>query len=450
MLRDSNPAATSIRIRLSDFRGEERANWQSLLHVISTRANLEKVILQDSYRAERRTAPADLVRSILQATQQNTAIQSVHLTWLRLPTYISTFVDNASSITSFRLYDCDMEPAEREQGTSDLAAALQRNTNIECLELWKLDDLYTIPILEGLGSNVSLKTFIFTPISTTNMSDATSHALQRLLESTTSILRFELITSGCSGNTFHPIAQAIAGSECVSELKFLLVGFLDRSTVAQFRSILQNKRNLTSLCLQHCTFNGEAIHGDIVSILLRPDSQLRCFEFQSHDSLEGEFPGIHFKNLLQAIQTSKLERFNIGTIQTQQQLQTLIESISLICIRELEIAIGGQILRENARQTLLLAIKNNFSLRSVKARNFFDDNDKQRLAFYANRNKSLDKWVDNPETVEQQKVWPNALGLAERAGPNALFRGLRLVLGSDYVHLPGARKRKRTQYYSPS
>ena len=63
--------------------------------------------------------------------------------------------------------------------------------------------------------------------------------------------------------------------------------------------------------------------------------------------------------------------------------------------------------------------------------------DKKTLAFYANRNECLDQWVDKPEIVEQRKVWPDALGLAERAGPDALFRGLRSVLGRDYVSLPG-------------
>ena len=43
-----------------------------------------------------------------------------------------------------------MEAAEREQGARSLAVALQRNTNIERLELSNLEDIYAIPILEGL------------------------------------------------------------------------------------------------------------------------------------------------------------------------------------------------------------------------------------------------------------------------------------------------------------
>ena len=452
---EQNPFVTDIVL---DLERVQQTDWGSLLHVISTRANLGKVELQDADDPEDRTEPA-LVRSILRAMQHNTAIRNVGLAWFRLfPTDTSTFVDNASSIRMFSLQECDMNPAERQQGPRGLAVALQRNTNIETLKLSWLEDIYAIPILEGLRSNTAVKTFIFNPSPFRNLSDATSHALHQLLESTTSIQKFEL-QEVISENLASSVAQAITSSECVSELVFKSCQFNDQSSIAKLRSILQNKRNLTSLCLHGCHYRGGQLHEDIISMLLRPDSLLQCFEFQSRGSLENVervFPGIQFKNLLEAIQKSKLERFEIGIIHSQQHLQALTGSIPLMHITELDVAFEGQILRENAnpRQNLLLAIKNNFSLRSVKGEMQDDDlfgtaEDKQRLAFYANRNESLDQWVDHPETVEQ-KVWPDALGLAERAGPSALFRGLRSVLGSDYVHLPGVRKRKCTQHYTPS
>ena len=101
-------------------------------------------------------------------------------------------------------------------------------------------------------------------------------------------------------------------------------------------------------------------------------------------------------------------------------------------MRELKISI--MIVTGQERQKICCRPSKTISaLRSVEA-NLFNRffNDKQRLAFYANRNESLDEWVDHPETVEQ-KVWPDALGLAERAGPGALFRGLRSVLERDYA-----------------
>ena len=81
----------------------------------------------------------------------------------------------------------------------------------------------------------------------------------------------------------------------------------------------------------------------------------------------------------------------------------------------------------------------------------FDDDDETRLTFFADRNECLDRWVDNPEQVDDRKVWPEALGLAEQAGPDSLFRGLRSVLESDHnMSSRNGRKPKRPQFYIPS
>ena len=109
---------------------------------------------------------------------------------------------------------------------------------------------------------------------------------------------------------------------------------------------------------------------------------------------------------------------------------------------------------ENAEHVLLQAVKNNFRLRSFRGerpgRELFNDDDKARLVFYANRNERLDQWVDKPETVIDRKVWPEAFKLAEQAGPDSLFRGLRSVLESDHMSSRSGRKRKRPQFYVPS
>ena len=137
--------------------------------------------------------------------------------------------------------------------------------------------IYAIPILEGLRSNVCLKTLIFSK----RISDAASHAIQHLFESTTSIQRFELKHEDFRGErVFRPIAQAITNSECVSELNFSHCEFREPSSFAQFQSILQNKRNLTSLCLHCCSFGGGQINEAIISFLSRPDLPLRCFGFR--------------------------------------------------------------------------------------------------------------------------------------------------------------------------
>ena len=170
------------------------------------------------------------------------------------------------------------------------------------------------------------------------------------------------------------------------------------------------------------------------------------------------FPGVQFKNLLRTIQRSKLERFRIGTVLSQQQLLALTECIPSMKLKELEIVLAAFNFTnvEAFKQDLLHAVEKNFSLLSVKGEIGYDGSDlfdsaedKQTLAFCAKRNECLDQWVENPETFDR-KVWPEALSLAERAGPAALFRGLHSVLESDYVKLPAGRKRKRPRYYVPS
>jgi len=445
-----NPFITDIKLYLD---GVQTTDWNSLLQVIATRFNLETMKLQDAFAAENRNAPAALVSRILHAIQQNNSVQAVGLVGLHLPADVSTFVDTASSVTSFSVCNCDMEPAEQEQGTRDLAVALQRNTSIEYLDICFLDDMYAIPILQGLRSNVSLSTLAVGG----DFLDATTWQIQQLLESTTTIQSFELKCALFEGDEFHPFAQSLTHSQSVSALTFYCCDFRDEGSAAQFRSILLNKQNLTALCLDRCDFSGGQVQQTVISALLRPNSQLRSYEFKD-DNLSDEPPNSQFQNLLRAVKKSKLECFKIGDINSHQQLRTLTDSIPLMHVKVLKVESDINVGHENAKQLLLQAVKNNFSLQSVDCKDFghngferdlFDANDKLRLAFYANRNKLLDQWADNPETVDR-KVWPEALKLAEKAGPNSLFLGLRSVLGGDSTGLRVGRKRKRPQYYAPS
>jgi len=445
---EQNPFVTKIELNLNDAHG---LDWNSFLRVIATRSNLEEMTLRNTIWAEQRIASVALVSAILQAIQQNTAIRNVSLLCLRLPADISTFVDMASSITSFTLYTYDMKPAEQEQGTRDLAAALQRNTNIKTLRLWYENDIYGIPILQSLQSNRSLKSL---SLGGPNFSEGTTRAIEQLLESTRSIQSLDFSAPNFGRDGFHAVAQGIINSRNVSELNFSFCSFTDEESTACFRSILLKKRNLTSLCLNHCQFQGDQVHETIISTLFLPDSPLRRFGFE--DTLLGDvLSNGQFQNLLRAIEKSKLEHFAIGSIRNQQQLRTLTESILKMRIKELKVVICNEFFdEENVEQLLLLAVKNNFSLRSVQGDHeldsIFDDDDKTRLAFFADRNERLDQWVDNPEMVEQ-KVWPEALKLADWAGPSSFFRGLRSVLGGDSADtLRGRRKRKRPTYYTPS
>jgi len=447
---EQNPFISFIDLCLENV---QTTNWGNLLRVIATRANLKNMMLHDADDPEDRNAPPALVSAILRAIQQNSAIQACFLSDLCLPADIFTFVDMASSITDFALCSCDMGPVQRVQGARDLAVALQRNTNIEELELGDMDEVYMSSILPGLRSNLSLKTL---QVGGRRFSDVTSRAIQQLLESTTSIQTFELggMSFENNGDTLRTIVQSLIQSQIVSVLAFKDCEFRDEESVAQFQSILRNKQDLTGLCLEDCDFSGGQAHADIIAALLRPNSPLRSFELKER-SIDRALPNDQFRNLLRAIEKSKLEHFDIGSIQSLQQLRALAGSIPLMRIKNLHIVFARNFDGGDPKPLLFQAIKNNFRLRCVQGNrddggSIFDANDKTRLVFYANRNQHLARWVDNPEKVAAQKVWPEALKLAEKAGPNLLFCGLRSVLESDYVSLPAGRKRKRPQFYVPS
>ena len=263
---EQNAFVTSINILVYFDPAVQLADWGSLLRVIATRENLVKVTLT---AAQGRNAPHTLVRAFLRSIQQNASIRCVLLQSLRLPPDVSSFVDTASAIASFSFWNCDFAPTDREHGIRDLAAALQRNTNIERLQL-SISEGYAIPVLQGLQSNDFLKSLAI------RGPDATSHATHQLLESTTSIARFELISViFSSGEMFRPVAQSILRSASVSALNFRLCIFRDEECTPIFQSILQEKRNLATLHLDRCMLRGRQVHDAIISSLSQPDSPLR-------------------------------------------------------------------------------------------------------------------------------------------------------------------------------
>jgi len=164
-----------------DLMDAQTSNWVALLRVIATRANLNFVTLTDEESFNERNADVavPLVSAFLLSIQQNHSIGVVTLALMCLPIDVSTFVDNTSSVTTLTLSNCDFAPTEREVGTRDLSAALQRNTNIENLELDFMGDISAI--LLGLRSNACLKSIEI------GGAFHNGGAMQQLLEATTSI-----------------------------------------------------------------------------------------------------------------------------------------------------------------------------------------------------------------------------------------------------------------------
>ena len=151
--------------------------------------------------------------------------------------------------------------------------------------------------------------------------------------------------------------------------------------------------------------------------------------------------------MLEAVAESKLVSLSIGNVENLSHFQTLAGALPSMKIREIVIQFGylAPNERDRMQQTLRQAVKNNYTLQSVKHQHGnadpFDPTDEdETLKFYLERNICLSQWVENPATVPKH-LWKEATTLATKAGPETLFRLLRKI-GPEVLPVRG-RKRKR-------
>ena len=104
-------------------------------------------------------------------------------------------------------------------------------------------------------------------------------------------------------------------------------------------------------------------------------------------------------------------------------LRIVADFIPSMKIQELMIQFGflGPNERDRMKQTLRQAVKDNYTLQSVKyqfgGRNPSDaSEDDETFQFYLQRNIRLAQWVENPATVPKH-LWKEATTLATKAGP---------------------------------
>ena len=190
---------------------------------------------------------------------------------------LCSFLDNAAQITDLNLRSCALH--EREQGAREVAAALQRNTNIVTLKLCQIEG-FVVPILEGLVSNTCLKNLVIS----SSLREATSNALQGLLESSTgSLQHLELIGIQFLERSFCPVAQGLINGSTVTDITFDHCNFHDKGSTQALNEILEQKRNLSSLAIKLCTFHPhprlQQFRQALFSALRRPDSPLRHLQF---------------------------------------------------------------------------------------------------------------------------------------------------------------------------
>jgi len=431
---EQNQYVSHIRLNL----GQRNTDWNHLHQVLATRRNLVQFVLLCIP-----SIPGGRIRPILQAIQQNASVRVVeyfHNTWEAED--LCSFLDAAVHITDLALVRCDLTGGE--QGARDVTAVLQRNINIKTLTLCSVGP-FLDTVLEGLISNTCLKKLVIGDVFLAEAS--TRNALRVLLESTRSIQHLKLV--GTRGESFRVVAHGLIDSSTVTDITLKYCSFQDEGSMGLLNQIFERKQNLHTLAIKGCAFYSQwpQLHQALFSALRRDDSPLRHFRFEDmhhvpNDSIQS------FRSLCQAVAESKLETFSIGIVDTLSRSQTLADALPSMKIREIVIQFGFFGLNETDRmeQTVCRAVKNNFTLQSVKHQHGsaepFDPTDEDgTLKFCLERNIRLAKWVENPATVPKH-LWKEATTLATKAGPDVLFQLLRKI-GPEVLPVRG-RKRKRS------
>jgi hypothetical protein len=125
-------------------------NWDSLLRDIAERVNLVDVILRDYFLEPGRNPPDRLI-PFVRAIQLNGRVQTVSFESIQLSSdLMDPFLDSTTSIRKLKLSGCDMEAPEDALA---IAAAPQRNTNIQQLFLARVNGRIVIPVLNSPSSS---------------------------------------------------------------------------------------------------------------------------------------------------------------------------------------------------------------------------------------------------------------------------------------------------------
>jgi hypothetical protein len=469
LLRRNDPSQTDVGIRLREWSDNAlsealqannhvnyidlditgvvnvNSNWNSLLRVLATRENLEKFYLFDFDYHGVQSPHRDRVTPFLLALQQNHSIRTLILNGLQLSgDSLAAFLDSATSVTAvLELVCCEMDAPG---GAFAIAAALQRNTNIQELMLAG-DIMYTIPILNSLASNTSIR--VFMPCIN---SLPVSLAVKKVLVSNTTMQRFvfKADTLDIEVDIFEPIAQGLIQSKSVTAVDFDHCEFDNQEVALLFSGTLESKSNLQVLCLDDCSVHvaGQEKFRAAIFSHLQPHSLLRTLELVWSRNFNLSNSGFEtcqeFNRLLTAVESSPLECFSIGKIVSRECCLALIASIPKMQLETLGFDLNPGL--QDLKGVIMQAIKRNTSLRTVVAKvgyseDWLGKDDRKKLNSYSLRNKSLAQWIENP-TLVPKAAWSEALDIAQMTGPDTIFRIL-LALAPSLGPFEGEKCQKR-------
>jgi hypothetical protein len=402
---------------------------QLLLRALSTRKKLEEVTLIDHEDPSLRN-DAERVTPFLQAIQRNSSIHAVHLESVSGKSAAS-FLNTATSVTSFSMIKCDVAASGGVQGAQELAASLQRNVNIRTLVLecaW-LSNFCWYPILSSLEYNTHVKVLKLKNCHCLLPIDA-SEALGRVFESTKTMDRLEFDSFRFEETSFRSIAQGLVNSTSITDIKLAGCSFSSKESALLLTTIIKFKPNLQSFALIDCRVTMRDLRAGLPNLpprllaaLLRSGPQPEFLELLFTDT---DF----FATLLGLVAKSSLDCFCVEDIGPQANFNALVLSIPTMKLTKLQVRVSDYI-HPDSKTGLLRAVKMNSSLRSVvvtwtNGQDFFDEDDHRKLNYYAARNENIAQWIAVPAAVPMGSS-PKNLKAGQDTGPVAIARILQAL-----------------------
>lgn len=345
------------RIRLvlsdSDF---PPTSFRNILEVVERKASVKHVILEgrgDLYENFSEVA-------FLPKISLNANIHTVRFCSLQLSgESVAFFLDATPNLTHVVFKNCRWRGQE---GLGELGVAIEHNKNIAKLELIRTSEVSQslLPILSGLKGNSFLGSLAFEVTVEQNAKECS--ACGELLKVSTSLKRFHLrgdphallrnVIDVLPNGTltrwryFNPVLRGLTKSR-VTEVRLFGCQFQDKASTMELDRMLRFKENLVSFRLHDCSLHQlEFGRANMTMLsLLSPLSLLRDLELISPANLA--YPmyrtDMSFGSLLLGVLSSKLKSLALGTIQSQEDFDTLMLHLPFFNLEGLYLAIHSRV-----------------------------------------------------------------------------------------------------------
>jgi hypothetical protein len=426
-------------------------NVDSLLHTIQRRNQLEDLGWDsiNSYKY------SDMRDGLEESISRKHFIHTLAMSYVSFSVGgFSSVVRPSTSIRNLDLEGCVIDG--RETNLDAIASCFQNNASIVNLNLAQMDEKYCIPILTGLALSTASKLEKLTLLSSIP-SVQMCNALQSLLLSTTTSPFRTLCLISCyfSGETFEPLSRGIRHSTNATSIIFegcrfdlastcLLgdafqspssngkvnslgicdgrwshsnerstfykpIGIVLTNITGQSTSTLRKLRLTENFC-KNC--QPKEVAAIMEAVMLSPT--LECLQIDKVDTV-GKCTAI--AAILPKLSSLKLFRFGVTA--------TLSENLD---VKRLFL----QAFQKNASLEIILVNRHSLSFFAANG-NYFDNDEMERLAKYATRNKKLPLLIESPCSISVQ-LWPRMFeilrGCACWHEPDIVYRILVSLGGS--------------------